>query len=155
MWSKPLPRPRTLDLCRSTAGKSSNGQPYGGEIIDGKFTPYSMGDLRKEVDPDGRITEHRVRRSNYAHERMHSAGKLAHELYDAGERFRIDFEKAQLTGNYARLDMFKTRSGRQEMSDGVMHSKNQDRQSIGKAGPWQAKALTFSNPAPGTSLAPE
>jgi hypothetical protein len=49
--------------------------------------------------------------------------KLAHVLYDAAEKFRIDFERAQLGGNYARLDMFKTRSGKQEMSDGVAAAK--------------------------------
>ena len=32
------------------------------------------------------------------------AKKLADELYDAAEKFRIDFERAQLSGNYARLE---------------------------------------------------
>jgi len=35
----------------------------------------------------------------------------------------MDFERAQLSGNYARLDMFKTRSGRQDMSDNVATAK--------------------------------
>lgn len=50
-------------------------------------------------------------------------GTLAHELYDAAEKFRTDFERAQLSGNYGRLDMFKTRSGKQEMSDAVAAAK--------------------------------
>jgi hypothetical protein len=39
------------------------------------------------------------------------------------EKFRLDFERAQLSGNYARLDLFKARSGRQEMSDNVAMAK--------------------------------
>ena len=77
----------------------------------------------REVDPGGAIVAHPVRKSAYVHERLHSAGKLADELYDAAEKFRADFERGQLSGNYARLDMFKTRSGRQEMSDGVAMAK--------------------------------
>lgn len=37
---------------------------------------------------------------------------LADELYDAAEKFRLDFERAQLSGNYARLDLFKARRAR-------------------------------------------
>ena len=77
----------------------------------------------REVDPGGAIVAHPVRRSAYVHERVHSTGKLADELYDAGEKFGADFERAQLSASYARLDMFKTRSGRQEMSDNVAAAK--------------------------------
>jgi hypothetical protein len=98
------------------SGTSSTGKAYGVSIA-------GVGELRREVDPAGAIVEHRVRRSGYVHERLHSTGKLADELYDAAEKFRIDFERAQLSGNYARLDMFKTRSGRQDMSDGVAAAK--------------------------------
>lgn len=79
--------------------------------------------LVREQDPTGAIVVHPVRKSAYAHERLHSTGKLANELYDAAEKFRMDFERAQLSGNYARLDMFKTRSGRQDMSDNVAAAK--------------------------------
>ena len=44
-------------------------------------------------------------------------------MYDAAEKFRLDFERAQLSGNCARLDLFKARSGRQEMSDNVAMAK--------------------------------
>jgi hypothetical protein len=80
-------------------------------------------DLGRECDPSGAIVEHRVRRSNYVHERLHGAKKLADELYDAAEKFRIDFERAQLAGNYARLDLHKTRAGKGEMSDKVALAK--------------------------------
>jgi hypothetical protein len=40
--------------------------------------------------------------------------KLADGLYDAAEKFRQDFERAQLSGNYARLDLFKARTGRRK-----------------------------------------
>jgi hypothetical protein len=96
---------------------------YGGFTINGKFIPNSSAPLIREVDPNGAIVVHPVRKSSYVHERLHSMGKLAHELYDAAEKFRMDFERAQLFGNYARLDMFKTRSGRQEMSDNVAMAK--------------------------------
>lgn len=61
--------------------------------------------------PLGKIVEHRVRRSAYVHEKLHNLTgpqKLADELYDAAERFRIDFERAQLLGSYARMDLYKT-----------------------------------------------
>jgi Domain of unknown function (DUF6456) len=80
-------------------------------------------DLVRECDPSGAIVEHRVRRSAYVHERLHSAKKLASELYDAAENFRKDFETAQLAGNYARLDLHKTRAGQQEMSNKVALAK--------------------------------
>jgi len=82
-------------------------------MVNGKFVPHSVGELRKEVDPEGRITEHRVRKSAYVHERLHSLTgpqKLADELYDAAEKFRQDFERAQLSGSYARMDLFKARA---------------------------------------------
>jgi len=77
----------------------------------------------RECDPGGRIVAHPVRKSSYVHDRLHSAGKLADELYDAAEKFRLDFERAQLSGNYARMDLFKTRAGRQEISDNVAAAK--------------------------------
>ena len=43
--------------------------------------------------------------------------------YTTQRRFRQDFERAQLSGNYSRLDLFKARSGRQEMSDNVAMAK--------------------------------
>jgi hypothetical protein len=87
--------------------------------VNGKFVPNATGELVRECGPDGAIVEHRVRKSAYIHERLHSAKKLDHELYDAAEKFRMDFEKAQLSGNYARLDLHKTRAGKQDMSDRV------------------------------------
>jgi len=51
--------------------------------------PHSLGELRREVDPAGKIVEHRVRKSSYVHERMHSAGKVAPALYGAAEKFRM------------------------------------------------------------------
>lgn len=123
---KPSPPPENLGSAPLNSGRSSTGQPYGGTIIDGKFVPHSPGELRREVDPTGKIVEHRVRRSAYVHERLHSMSgpqKLADELYDAAEKFRADFERAQLSGSYARLDLFKARSGRQEMSDTVAMAK--------------------------------
>jgi hypothetical protein len=81
-------------------------------MINGKFIPNVIGELRREVDPNGQIVEHRVRNSAYVHDRMHSAGKLAAELYAAAEKFRLDFERAQLSGSYARSDLFRTRAGK-------------------------------------------
>jgi hypothetical protein len=62
------------------------GKQYGGSMVNGKFVPHSPGELRREVGPDGHIVEHRVRKSAYVHERLHSMcgpQKLADELYDA------------------------------------------------------------------------
>jgi hypothetical protein len=62
---------------------------------------------------------------------------LANGLYDAGEKFRMDFEREQLSGNYARFDMFKTRSGRQDMSDNAKIRINKALEGLGsgKDGP--------------------
>jgi hypothetical protein len=124
--NKPVPPSENLGSVPLNGGISSAGKPYGGSIVNGRFVPHSMGDLRREVDPTGKIVEHRVRRSSYVHERLHNLTgpqKLPDELYDAAEKFRLDFERAQLSGNYARLDLFKARSGRQEMSDNVAMAK--------------------------------
>jgi len=88
--------------------------------------------MREILAPSSAIVVHPVRKSAYAHERLHGAGKLANELYDAGEKFRMDFERAQLSGNYARLDMFKTRSGRQDMSDNAKIRINKALEGLGR-----------------------
>jgi hypothetical protein len=85
--------------------------------------PHSPGELRREVDPTGKIVEHRVRKSSYVHERMHAAGKLVGELYGAAEKFSTDFERAQLSGTYARTDLFRTRAGKGEITDKVAAAK--------------------------------
>jgi hypothetical protein len=108
------------------SGLSENGAPYGGEYKNGKFVPNTTAAFVREQGPDGGIVSHAVRRSAYVHERLHSLSgpqKLADELYDAAEKFRIDFERAQLAGNYARLDLFSTRSGKTEQSDKVGEAK--------------------------------
>jgi hypothetical protein len=124
--AKTSPPPETLGSVALNSGIGSTGHPYGGSMVKGTFVPNSVGELRKEVDPEGRIIEHRVRRSAYVHERLHNLTgpqKLADELYDAAEKFRLDFERAQLTGSYARMDLFKARSGKQDISDSVVMAK--------------------------------
>jgi hypothetical protein len=119
------PSSETLGSVSLDSGISSSGKHFGGSYVKGKFVPHAVGDLRRDVDPTGKIVEHRVRRSSYVHERLHSLTgpqKLRDELYDAA-KFRQDFERAQLSGNYSRLDLFKARSGRQEMSDNVAMAK--------------------------------
>jgi hypothetical protein len=82
-----------------------------------------QAELRRETDPGGATVVHAVRKSLYVHERWHSAGKLDPDLFAAAEKFRADFERAGLTGSHARLDLFKTRAGQQEMSDRVALAK--------------------------------
>lgn len=36
-------------------GISSAGMPYGGQLVNGKFVPHSVGELRREVDPTGKM----------------------------------------------------------------------------------------------------
>lgn len=50
----------------------------------------------------------------------------------AGERFCKDFERAGMTG--ARLDLFKTRAGRQEMSDRIALAKARMRDALNALG---------------------
>ncbi len=46
--------------------------------------------------------------------------KVDNESYDAPQKkFRMDFERADMSGSYARMDLFKTRSGQQEMTDAI------------------------------------
>jgi hypothetical protein len=73
---------------------------------------------------------HAVRRCAYVHERLRSAGKLAPELFDAAGKFRMDFERAQLSGNYGRIDIFKTKSGRQEITDRVTLARKRIKQAL-------------------------
>ncbi len=49
----------------------------------------NAADLVRERDPSGTTVVHAVRRPfQHVHERLHDTGKLAHELYDAVEKFR-------------------------------------------------------------------
>jgi hypothetical protein len=106
-------------------------------MINGKFVPNVVGELRREVDLNGQIVEHRVRNSAYVHDRMHSAGKLAAELYAAAEKFRMDFERAQLSGSDARNDLFRTRAGKGEITDKVAGGKIRHIQSARR--PWRTQ----------------
>ncbi|MFZ0270977.1 MAG: DUF6456 domain-containing protein [Acidobacteriaceae bacterium] len=88
-------------------------------------------EIIRERDPDGATASHAVvRRSAYVHERLRSTGKLAPELFDAAEKFRADFERAQLSGNYGRVDIFKTKSGRQEISDRVALARKRIKEAL-------------------------
>jgi len=80
--------------------------------------------LTREVDPQGAIVEHRVKKSSYAHEKMHEKGTIDDELYDGAERFRMDFGRAHLGGKYSTIDMHKIRGASvQHVSDSVAAAK--------------------------------
>jgi hypothetical protein len=115
--------PENLGSVPINSGIGKGGKHFGGSMINGKFVPNVVGELRREVDPEGKIVEHRVRKSAYVHDRMHATGKLAAELYAAAEKFRMDFERAQLSGSYARTDLFRTRAGKGEITDKVAAAK--------------------------------
>jgi hypothetical protein len=57
----------------------------------------------------------------------HASAQLVREQDPTGaivvQKFRIDFERAQLSGNYARLDLLSTRSGKAEQSDKAGEAK--------------------------------
>jgi Domain of unknown function (DUF6456) len=91
--------------------------------------------LTRECDPNGAIVVHAVRKSSYVHERLLAAGKLDPVLFDAAEKFRSDFERAQLVGNYARMDLFKTRAGKQDMTDKVAAAKGRIAKALEALGP--------------------
>ena len=93
-----------------------------------------QAELRRESDPSGSTVVHAVRKSPYVHERWHSAGKLDPDLFAAAEKFRLDFERAGLMGSYARLDLFKTRAGQQEMGDRVAEAKGRIRTAMSALG---------------------
>jgi hypothetical protein len=64
---------------------------------NGKFVPHATAEVVRECDPSGAIVVYPVRRSAYVHEkldRLSGPQELAHELYDAAEKFRTDFERA-------------------------------------------------------------
>jgi hypothetical protein len=54
--------PETLGSVAINAGGTA-GKHYGGVMVDGKFFQHSPAELRPEVGPDGRIVDHRVRKS--------------------------------------------------------------------------------------------
>jgi hypothetical protein len=61
----------------------------------------------------------------------------------------MDFEKAQLTGNYARLDLYKTRAGKQDMSDRVAAAKGRISNALevlgkGRDGPSLAQSCVWN-----------
>jgi hypothetical protein len=93
-----------------------------------------QAELRRESDPGGSTVVHAVRKSLYVHERWHSTGKLDPDLFAAAEKFRADFERAGLIGSYARLDLFKTRAGQQEMGDRVAEAKGRVRNAMSALG---------------------
>ena len=114
------------------------GKQYGGAVVNGKVVPHSPAELRREVVPDGQIVEHRVRKSAYVHERLHSMSgpqKLADEPYDAAEKVRQDFERARLLGSYATIDVFRTSGGGgQNVSDKVAIVRSSTRKVLKKLG---------------------
>jgi len=55
--NKPAPPPETLGSVPLNSGQSSNGKPYGRFTVNSKWVPNAVGELRKEVDPEGRITK--------------------------------------------------------------------------------------------------
>lgn len=91
--------------------------------------------LMREVDPNGAIVVHAIKKSPYAHERMHDHGRIDDEMYDAAERFRIDFAKAGLEGHYASIDMFRSRGpGQPNQSDNVMEARQRVRSALNALG---------------------
>jgi hypothetical protein len=58
--------------------------------------------------------------STTVHKRLCASKRLESELFTAAERFQGDFEVAQLTGSYSRIDTFRSRAGKPEMSDRVI-----------------------------------
>ena len=64
--------------------------------------------LLRERDPNGAMVVHAVRRTAHVHERLRSAGKLAPELFDAAEKFRMDFERSGARFTHSLLE--KTRN---------------------------------------------
>ena len=67
--------------------------------------------MTRELDPQGAIVVHPVKKSVYVHERWHDLGSIDHEMYDAAERFRKDFERGHLEGRYATIDLFRSSGG--------------------------------------------
>ncbi|MDX6457040.1 MAG: hypothetical protein QOE55_737 [Acidobacteriaceae bacterium] len=67
----------------------------------------------------------------------------------AAEKFRMNFERAGLSGSYARLDLFKTRAAQQEMSDRVALAKACIRDALtalgrGKEGTSQSQSCVWN-----------
>jgi hypothetical protein len=132
-----LKKPEHLGSVPINAGLAK-GKEFGGTMVKGKFVPHATADMVREVDPTGAIVSHPVRRSGYVHERMHSMSgpqKLADELYDAAEKFRMDFERARLLGSYATIDMLRTSGGGgTDLSDKVAVARSSIRKVLKKLG---------------------
>lgn len=80
--------------------------------------------LMREVDPKGAIVVHAVKKSSYVHDRLHALGRITNEQYDAAERFRKDFERANLSGRFSTIDLFRSAGGTSgHMSDSVAEAR--------------------------------
>jgi hypothetical protein len=89
------------------ATESSPVRPKPEKIAEVKMGG-DVAEIVREIDPNGAIVVHAVKKSPYVHERMHDLGRIDDEMYDAAERFRKDFEKANLAGRFATIDLFKS-----------------------------------------------
>jgi len=91
------------------------------DILNGQ----EKADLIRDTDPDGLIVEHRIKRGNYVHERLYNNGKgsLEKELYLAAENFRMNFERGHMAGQFAKLNMFRAKVSRFEITDNVVAAR--------------------------------
>jgi hypothetical protein len=85
------------------------------------FDVFITGDKTLEYEQDMR--NRKIRDLRRALQSSRTIASRLHELYDAAERFRQDFEPAQLMGSYARMDLNKSRRGRQEITDNIALAK--------------------------------
>lgn len=106
-------------------------------LYDGK----AEGDIVNEVDPDGRPVSHAYRRDTTAADRLYRSGALGDKkeiggrLHAAAERFRADFERAQLAGHLAAADLMRGGGGGvREIEDTVVAARQRVRYALGSLG---------------------
>lgn len=105
------------------------------QIYDGK----AHADVIREADPDGISVDHLVRRDGIVDRllRNGSLGDAKEEgarLYLAAERFRADFERAQLAGHIGAVDLMRNGGGEREISDTVVAARQRVRYALGSLG---------------------
>ena len=126
-------RAEVIKAAGAKLGRGRTVELYGGQ---------ASGELVTASDPDTGITvEHAIRRDLTVADRLLKNGSLGAEngegrlYHQAAERFRQDFERAQLTGFVGAADLMRGGGGGpQEIEDSVVGARERVRYALGSLG---------------------
>ena len=124
--------------------KKTAPKPYTGEakVLRARAIYGGKGEAEmiREADPDGIAVEHMIRRDASVADRLYRSGSLGsgetgRRKHEAAERFRADFERAQLAGFVAAADLMRSGGdSNREISDSVVAARQRIRFALGSLG---------------------